>query len=392
MLLYNGKICTMAGEPISNGYVRVNSTKIEAVGVGEAQPVSGEDRIDLNGACVYPGFIDAHTHLGMWEDGLDFEGDDGNEETDPIMPQLRAIDAVNPLDRCFEEAVEGGVTTVITGPGSANPIGGQLAALKTYGKRIDKMILKAPVAVKMALGENPKNVYNSKNQTPMTRMATVALIREQLFKAKEYMENLEKAEASRNDPEMDEIDNPEFDLKCEVLVQALRRQTQVHFHAHRADDIFTAIRIGEEFNLDYVIVHATEGHLIADELIESKAKVLSGPFLSDRSKPELRNLTVKCPGILSEAGLKPAIITDHPVIPIQYLRMCAGLAVAEGMNRDEALKAVTIYPAQICKIDDAVGSIEVGKDADLVVFDQDPLALGTKPTIVMINGKIVKKQ
>lgn len=226
----------------------------------------------------------------------------------------------------------------------------------------------------------------------MTRMATVALIREQLFKAKEYMENLEKAEASRNDPEMDEIDNPEFDLKCEVLVQALRRQTQVHFHAHRADDIFTAIRIGEEFNLDYVIVHATEGHLIADELIESKAKVLSGPFLSDRSKPELRNLTVKCPGILSEAGLKPAIITDHPVIPIQYLRMCAGLAVAEGMDRDEALKAVTIYPAQICKIDDAVGSIEVGKDADLVVFDQDPLALGTKPTIVMINGKIVKKQ
>lgn len=392
MLLYNGKICTMAGEPIPNGYVRVNGTKIEAVGVGEAQPVSGEDSIDLNGACVYPGFIDAHTHLGMWEDGLDFEGDDGNEETDPIMPQLRAIDAVNPLDRCFEEAVEGGVTTVITGPGSANPIGGQLAALKTYGKRIDKMILKAPVAVKMALGENPKNVYNSKNQTPMTRMATVALIREQLFKAKEYMENLEKAEASRNDPEMDEIDNPEFDLKCEVLVQALRRQTQVHFHAHRADDIFTAIRIGEEFNLDYVIVHATEGHLIADELIESNAKVLSGPFLSDRSKPELRNLTVKCPGILSETGLKPAIITDHPVIPIQYLRMCAGLAVAEGMDRDEALKAVTIYPAQICKIDDAVGSIEVGKDADLVVFDQDPLALGTKPTMVMINGKIVKKQ
>ncbi len=392
MLLYNGTIYTMAGEPIANGYVRVAEGKILETGAGNVQPQEGEAVVDLNGACVYPGFIDSHTHLGMWEDGLDFEGDDGNEETEPIMPQLRAIDAVNPLDYCFEEAVEGGVTTVITGPGSANPIGGQMAALKTHGKRIDKMILKAPVAIKMALGENPKNVYNGKNQTPMTRMATAALIREQLFKAKEYMENVEKAEASRKDPEVDEIDRPEFDLKCEALLPALRREIQVHFHAHRADDIFTAIRLSEEFGLDYVIVHATEGHLIADELTEVGAKMLSGPFLSDRSKPELRNLSVKCPGILSQAGLKPAIITDHPVIPIQYLRMCAGLAVAEGMDREEALKAVTIYPAQLCRIDDRVGSIEAGKDADLVVFDQDPLALGVKPTMVMINGKIVKKQ
>lgn len=394
MLLYNGTIHTMTGEPIAMGYVRVCGKQIEAVGAGEMQPQPGETAIDLQGGNLYPGFIDSHTHLGMWEDGLTFEGDDGNEETDPVTPQLRAIDAVNPLDRCFQEALEGGVTTVITGPGSANPIGGQLAALKTAGRCIDKMIVKAPVAIKMALGENPKSVYNGKSQTPMTRMATAALIREQLFKAQEYLENLEKAEASLHDsdPDGEELDKPEFDLKCEALLPALRREIQVHFHAHRADDIFTAIRLGKEFNLDYVIVHGTEGHLIAEELEEEHAKVLSGPFLSDRSKPELRNLTAQSPGLLSKAGLCPAIVTDHPVIPVQYLRLCAGLAVAEGMEREEALKAVTIYPARLCRIDDMVGSIEPGKDADLVLFNQDPLALGVKPKLVLVNGKPVISQ
>lgn len=394
MLLYNGTIHTMTGEPIAMGYVRVCGKQIEAVGAGEMQPQPGETAIDLQGGNLYPGFIDSHTHLGMWEDGLTFEGDDGNEETDPVTPQLRAIDAVNPLDRCFQEALEGGVTTVITGPGSANPIGGQLAALKTAGRCIDKMIVKAPVAIKMALGENPKSVYNGKSQTPMTRMATAALIREQLFKAQEYLENLEKAEASLydSDPDGEELDKPEFDLKCEALLPALRREIQVHFHAHRADDIFTAIRLGKEFNLDYMIVHGTEGHLIAEELEEEHAKVLSGPFLSDRSKPELRNLTAQSPGLLSKAGLCPAIVTDHPVIPVQYLRLCAGLAVAEGMEREEALKAVTIYPARLCRIDDMVGSIEPGKDADLVLFNQDPLALGVKPKLVLVNGKPVISQ
>ncbi len=394
MLLYNGTIYPVTGAPIPAGYVRVQGSRIEAVGQGTPQPRPGEETVDLQGGRLYPGFIDCHTHLGMWEDGLTFEGDDGNEETDPVTPQLRAIDAVNPLDRCFAEALESGVTTVVTGPGSANPIGGQLAALKTAGRCIDKMIVKAPLAIKMALGENPKSVYNGKNQTPMTRMATAALIREQLFKAREYLENLEKAEASRRepDPEGEELEKPEFDVKCEALLPALRREIQVHFHAHRADDIFTAIRLGREFQLDYVIVHGTEGHLIAEELREEGARVLCGPFLSDRSKPELRNLTPRSPGLLSQAGLRPAIVTDHPVIPVQYLRLCAGLAAAEGMDPIEALKAVTLYPAQICRLDDSVGSIEIGKDADLTLFDCDPLSLGAKPRLVMVNGKIVVSQ
>lgn len=394
MLLYNGTIYTMTGAPIPTGYVRISGTTITAVGAGAVQPEPGEETINLNGAAVYPGFIDSHTHLGMWEDGLAFEGDDGNEETDPVTPQLRAIDAINPLDRCFREALASGVTTVITGPGSANPIGGQMAALKTSGTCVDKMIVKAPVAIKMALGENPKSVYNGKNQTPMTRMATAALIREQLFKAKSYLDDLEKAEDSMHnpDPDVEEFEKPEFDIKCEALLPALRREIPVHFHAHRADDIFTAIRLGKEFQLDYVIIHGTEAHLIADILAEEKAKILSGPFLSDRSKPELRNLTAQSPGLLSQAGLCPSIVTDHPVIPIQYLRLCAGLAAAEGMDREEALKAITVYPAQLCGLEDRVGTIAPGKDADLTVFEGDPLALGVKPTQVYVNGKRVVTQ
>lgn len=389
MLLYNGTIHTMEDTAAFSGYVRIADGVITEVGSGIIVPMADEPALDLKGMDLYPGFIDSHTHLGMWEDGLAFEGDDGNEETDPVTPQLRAIDAINPLEHCFSEALEGGVTTVVTGPGSANAIGGQMAALKTAGRCVDTMILKAPVAMKMALGENPKSVYNAKSQMPMTRMATAALIREQLFKAKSYLEELEKYEASLTDPEEDDLDKPDFDLKCEALVPALRKEMQVHFHAHRADDIFTAIRIGKEFDLDFVIVHGTEGHLIADELAEAGIRVMSGPILSDRSKPELKNLSVQCPRILSQTGLKPSLITDHPVIPIQYLRMCAGLAVAEGMDREEALKAITIYPAELCHLEDRVGSIAVGKDADLTVFDTDPLLLGAKPKLVFVNGKPV---
>lgn len=379
MLLVHGVIHTMAGETFSDGYLRAENGVITAVGTMPVQPLDGEEVIDVNGAGVYPGFIDAHCHLGMWEDGLTFEGDDGNEDTDPVTPQLRGIDALNPMDRCFSEACAGGVTTVVTGPGSANPIGGQLAAVKTYGKRIDNMIVKAPLAIKMALGENPKNVYHGKNQAPVTRMATAALIREELFKAKRYMEDLDRARKEDEDP-------PEFDFKCEALLPALRREIQVHFHAHRADDIFTAIRIAKEFNLDYVIVHATEGYLIADELKKEGARLLSGPFLSDRSKPELRNLTPACPGKLSHEGLSVAIITDHPVTPLQYLPALACLAVREGMDYEEALRAITINPAKICGIADKVGSLEVRKDADFTVYRTDPLSMSAKPEMVFAGG------
>lgn len=382
MLFTNAVIHTMAGVTLQNGYMRIEGSKIMEIGAMPVQPE--EETVDLEGAHVYPGFIDAHTHIGMWEDGLTFEGDDGNEETDPVQPHLRAIDAVNPMDRCFCEAVDAGITTVLTGPGSANPIGGQFAALKTFGKRVDKMIVRAPVAMKMALGENPKNVYHDKNQSPSTRMATAALIRDQLMKAKRYEEAVLRAE------EDSEIDPPEYDGKCEELLPVLRGEVKVHFHAHRADDIFTAMRIASEFSLDYVIVHGTEGALIADELAEEHVRVLSGPLLCDRSKPELRNLTPATPGKLSKAGVPTAIITDHPVVPIQYLPLCAALAVREGMDEEEALAAITCNPAKICGIDDRVGSLEMGKDADFVVFRSNPLLLSSKPEMVYISGKRVR--
>ena len=382
MKLKNAVLHTMEGIDYENGWMTVENGVITGLGpMGICPQQPGEEWLDLDGAHIYPGFIDAHTHLGMWEDGLTFEGDDGNEETDPITPQLRAIDALNPMDRCFREALESGVTTVITGPGSANPIGGQLAAIKTAGRCIDKMVVKAPVAMKMALGENPKTVYHGKNQTPVTRMATAALIREQLRKAERYLDDTERALAE------EDFDPPEYDIKCEALLPLLRREIPAHIHCHRADDIFTAIRIAEEFQLDYVIVHGTESHLITEELAEKKVRVLSGPILCDRSKPELRNLTPACPGKLTEAGIQTALITDHPVIPIQYLPLCAGLAVREGMDPEMALRAITIEPARICGLDDRLGSLAVGKDADFSVFRQNPLTIAAKPEKVFVGGR-----
>lgn len=383
MLICNANIHTMTGETISGGSVRVRDGKIETVCSGTLAPLSGERVLNLHGAGLYPGFIDAHTHLGMWEDGLTFEGDDGNEETDPVSPQLRAVDAINPMDRCFSEALAAGITTVVTGPGSADPIGGQLAAVKTYGNRVDDMIVKAPVAIKMALGENPKTVYHGKNESPSTRMATASLIRSELFKAKRYLEDLERSEAD------EEVDPPDFDMKCESLLPALRGEVEVHFHAHRADDIYTAVRIAKEFHLNYVIVHGTEAHLIKDGLLRDHARVLSGPILCDRGKPELRNLTPSSPGILAKAGIPTAIVTDHPVIPIQYLPLSAALAVREGMDWEDALRAITVNPAKICGIDGRVGTIEEGKDADMTVFDKDPLRLESKPLCVIASGSVV---
>ena len=383
MLICHANIHTMEGRVIPDGFLRIQGTTISEAGGGEPRKDPGEQVADLGGADVYPGFIDAHTHIGMWEDSLTFEGDDGNEETDPVTPQLRAVDAVNPLDRCFEDAAASGVTTVVTGPGSANPIGGQMLAMKTSGRRIDDMVLKAPLAIKMALGENPKTVYHGKNEAPSTRMATAALIREELFKARRYLQDLERARTDKD------ADPPEYNMKCEALIPALKREIEVHFHAHRADDIFTAIRIAKEFGLDYVIVHGTEGHLITEELKRENTRVLSGPFFADRSKPELKNQTPACPGVLVRSGILTAIVTDHPVTPIQYLRLCAALAVREGMDHEDALKAITVNPARICGLDSRVGSIAPGKDADLAVFRGDPLSLEAKPELVFVNGKVV---
>ncbi|MFZ2539392.1 MAG: amidohydrolase, partial [Oscillospiraceae bacterium] len=281
MLIINAKIMTMEENNYDNGYVSIKDGKIDAIGTMESLTLSDVNTIDAKSALLLPGFIDCHCHIGMWDDGLGFEGDDGNEETDPITPQLRAIDAVNSFDDCFLEAIHAGITSVLTGPGSANPIAGQWIAMKTAGTRIDDMIIKSPVGMKFALGENPKSVYNSKSQTPVTRMAIAALIREQLKKAKRYMEDW------ANYLEDEDFDEPEYDIKCEALVPVLKREIKAFFHAHRADDIFTAIRIAKEFNLDYVLIHATEGYKIADTLKFENAQIIAGPIICDRSKPEL---------------------------------------------------------------------------------------------------------
>ncbi len=391
LLIKNGKIITMAGQTYEKGYILVGEGKIIELGNMEdmSSKITDEGRveiIDAKGGYVLPGLIDAHCHVGMWEDSTGFEGDDGNEATDPVTPQLRAIDGVYYADRSFVEARENGVTTVVTGPGSANVIGGQFAALKTYGRRIEEMIVKEPVAMKVAFGENPKTVYNEKRQMPMTRMATAALLRENLFKAVEYKQLLDDY-----NKDSENNDKPEFDMKMHALLKVINREIPLKAHAHRADDILTAIRIAKEFNLRLTIEHCTEGHLIKDILAEEGVAVIVGPSLTDRSKVELRNQSLKTPAILAEAGIKVAIMTDHPCIPIQYLSLCAAMAVREGMDEYEAMKAITINAAEITGISDRVGSLEKGKDADIVIFNGHPFELRTKVIMTIINGNIVYK-
>jgi len=384
ILIKNGKILTMADKNYERGSILIDNGKIIAVGE-EVEAPKDAMVIDAEGKIVMPGMIDAHCHLGMWEDSLGFEGADGNEETDPVTPHLRAIDGINPMDRTFEEAREGGITTVCTGPGSANVIGGTFTIIKTYGKRIDDMIVKEPAAMKIAFGENPKTVYNEKKQMPTTRMATAAILREQLMKAKEYKEKLERA---KEDPDK----KPDFDMKMQALLKVINKEIPLKAHAHRADDVFTAIRIAREFDVDITLDHCTEGHLIADELAKEGLPVISGPHLTERSKPELKNKTFESPVALWKAGVKFCIMTDHPVIPIQHLPICAGLVAKEGLDEMEALKAITIYPAQILKIDDRVGSIEVGKDADIVIFDGHPFNYTSKTVAVLIDGQVVYRR
>ncbi len=383
ILINNGKIYTMEGEIFDKGCVLTDKGKIIEVGesLPEGKGSEADQVIDVSGMYVIPGLIDAHCHIGMFEDGIGFEGEDGNEMTDPVTPHLRAIDAINPMDMCFREAVEGGITTVVTGPGSANVIGGQFAAVKTVGRRVDDMVLRAPVAVKCAFGENPKRVYSNNKKSPMTRMATAAILREALIKARTYMEKKEKEDHP------DKL--PEPDIRMEALEKVLKREIPLKAHAHRADDILTALRIAREFDIDITIDHCTEGHKIVDILADEGRGLIIGPSLTSRSKYELKDLTFKTPGILSKAGLEIAIMTDHPVIPIQYLPVCAALAVREGMDEYQALKAITINAAKISGIDDRVGSLKAGKDADLVVFDGHPFNYTTRTRLVMVDGQIV---
>ncbi len=388
MVITNLKIKTMSERDYENGYVRYENGVFTEIGTMDEYVHPLDDIMDGTGLTLYPGFIDAHCHIGMWEDSLCFEGEDGNEDTDPSTPHLRAIDSINPMDRCYEDAVKAGVTCVCTGVGSANPIGGSFIVMKTHGsKRVDKLVVKSPAAIKFALGENPKNTYNDRDESPVTRMATAAVIREQLLKAKRYL--ADKQEYERLKGTDDEVSEPDYDIKCEALLPLFAEENplKAHFHCHRADDIFTAVRISKEFGLDYVLIHCTDGGVIAEELAEDNPAVVVGPLFGDRGKPELHNHDITTPKILSDNGIQFAICTDHPETPIQYLPLTAALAVRGGLSREEALRAITITAARTIGIDDVVGSVEVGKQADFSLFAGDPLDLTVTPEMVVVSGR-----
>lgn len=388
MLIYNAEIYTMdSAGVIPNGWVKTENGKITEIGSGNPDNVP-ENGIDAKGGMLLPGFIDAHTHLGIIEDGIDFEGDDCNESTDPFTPQMRAIDGINPFDRCFEEARMRGITAAASSPGSANPCGGEICAIKTNGRRIDDMLIKN-CGIKFAMGENPKNVYNGREEAPVTRMAVTALIREGLHKARRYVRDMDSYYS-----DSENYDPPEYDIKCEALMPLLDRKIKAFFHCHRADDICTAIRISKEFSLDAVIIHGTEGYKIADIIAEEKVPVIAGPIICDRCKPEMRGLELKNAAVMHQNGVKTAVCTDHTVIPIQYLPLSAQAAVKGGLSFEDALKTITINPAEILGIDETTGSISVGKDADIQLYrkGENPLDLMSDPKLVMISGDICRME
>ena len=336
--------------------------------------------INAEGLQVYPGFVEAHGHIGLDGYGIGYEGMDYNELNDIISPQMRGIDGVKPFDPAFAAAAAAGVTCVCVGPGSANVLGGTFTTIKTLGKRVDNMVVRDNVAMKCAFGENPKRVYRDK--TDSSRMTTAALLREALFKAKAYLENKEAAGD-------DFTKRPKFDIKLEALIPVLKKEIPLKAHAHATEDIFTALRIAKEFDLEITLEHVTEGHLIAEELAKENVPLAVGPTLTSASKFELRNKSWTTPGVLAAAGCQVSIITDSPVIPQEYLPLCAGLAVQAGMDPFAALQAITINPAKHAGIAHRVGSLEVGKDADIVITDGSPFAVSTKVKYVLIDGEIL---
>ena len=382
LLIKNGYIKPMVGEDIPCGCVLVGDDgKIVAV-AAELEAPQGCTVIDAQGRLVTPGCVDAHCHIGLDNEGMGWEGRDYNEIIDPLTPHMRAIDSINPQDEAFHNAIEYGVTTACTGPGSANVVGGTFVAIKLVGKRVDDMIVKHPLAMKCAFGENPKRCYGQGlKKSPTTRMATAALLREILFKTQRYMRDKEDGK------------NPGFDMKLEAMIPVLKKEIPLKAHAHRADDIFTAIRIAREFDVDITLDHCTDGALIAEELAQEKLPAFVGPTLGGKSKIELRNKSFTTPAALYAAGVPISIITDAPVIPLQNLPMCAGLAANAGLPMEEAWKAITINPARQTGIGDRVGSLEPGKDGDVVIWEADPLTIvGAGAWITVVDGKVVHQK
>lgn len=377
----NGLIHDAVNRETYQGDILIEDGKIKAIGK-ELALEEGTEVIDAEGLMVYPGFVEAHCHLGLDNYACGFEGHDYNEMTDILSPQLRGIDSINPMDPTLEMAAQGGVTCVAAGPGSANVLGGTFVAMKTVGKRIDKMVVKNPVAMKCAFGENPKRCY--KDKTCSCRMDIASKLRETLNRARDYMERKELAGE-------DVSKRPAYDPKLEALIPVLKKEIPLKAHAHRADDIFTAIRVAKECDVDLTLEHVTDGSLIVEELAAENYPVAVGPSFGHATKLELINKSFETPGLLAKAGCQVSIITDSPVIPQQYLALCAGLAVQSGMDEFDALKAITINPAKHIGVADRVGSLEVGKDADIVIADGSPLVSTTKIRKVLIDGKIVSE-
>ena len=380
--IIGGKVMTMTGEIWEKGYLCIEDGKITELGPminGAPFPLpENVTVINALGHLVMPGLIEAHCHMGITEEKKGMEGDDCNETVDPITPQLRALDAINPMDAAFDDAIKAGITSAMIGPGSANVVGGTFSFVKTCGRCIDDMLVLSPAAMKIAFGENPKVNYSGQEKSPATRMAIAAMLREELFKAQKYYEK-----------KCTSLKSEEEDFRYEAWVPVFEGKIPLKAHVHRADDIQTAIRIGKEFGLSMTLDHCSEGHLIAEKVKESGFPAIVGPDLASRNKIEVQNMAFKTVGILNKEGVKTAITTDHPVSLIQSLPICAGLAVKSGLDEEEALKSITIYPAQICRTDHRVGSLEVGKDADIAIFDACPLKSEAKCMCTMIEGKIV---
>lgn len=374
----------MAGADIPDGCIRVKNGKIAEIGSRgevEVHPGPQERVIEVKDGIVMPGIIEAHCHMGITEEKKGMEGDDCNETVDPVTPYLRAIDAINTMDAAFDDAVRAGITSAMIGPGSSNVVGGQFAFLKTRGRRVDDLIVKAPAAMKVAFGENPKVNYSGQGQSPSTRMAIAGMLRQELTKALAY--DNKKKKALDNGEEFEE----DFTLECWLPV--LHREIPLKAHVHRVDDIFTAIRIAKEFHLKMTLDHCSEGHMIAEELAAEGFPAIVGPDLASRNKIEVQNMAFKTVGVLNKAGVMTAITTDHPVSLIQSLPLCAGLAVKSGLALEEGYKAITISPAIICGVADRVGSLEVGKDADIAIFDGNPMEVFTKTLYTIIDGQVV---
>lgn len=378
LAIVHGKILTMSDKlkkVIPGGTVLINDGMIEGVLEKEAQ-VPGEYRlIEAKGCFVLPGFIEAHCHMGITEEKKGMEGDDCNEGVNPLTPSLRAIDAINPMDDAFHNAVRTGITAAMIGPGSANVAGGQFVVVNNHGRCIDDMILRFPAALKVAFGENPKVNYSGMGKSPSTRMAIADMLRKELFSARQYLDDSGK--------------NKEKDLHYEAYVPVLKKEIPLKAHVHRADDILTAIRIAREFGVNMTLDHCSEGHLIVDEIKESGFPAIVGPDFASRNKIEVQNMAFKTAGILSKAGILTAITTDHPVSIIQTLPLCAAMAVKEGMEMEEALKAITINAARICGVDDKIGSLDPGKQGDVVIYNGHPFDIFTQTMCTIIKGQIV---